>query len=246
MSGAQSDDFDYSFYDYSSRSRNDSHANLSFSISSGLSLARILLVILLRVGFVLIHVGSVPVNNVNLILLQNVIDFCWVTIVYFLIGIVIAYTGDIHGLIGGGYWIVDAIVDKDEAIIGWSAVVIAAAICTSGIVGRTHTGGYLIIGFLLAGLLQPFLIHWIWTPRGWMRTNTLRARNVEFVDTAGSTIVHLVGGLSGLIGCMTLGRRILRLSAIDDASIASGSSATVFAGQLLVYVGLQVTFSKIT
>lgn len=241
MSAIYPDDFNYTYYDYSFRFRND---DLISTTSSWRSFARIILVILLRIGFVLIHIGSVPVNNVNLILLQNIIDFCWVTIVYALVGIVIAYTGDIKGLLGEGHWIGDEIVDKDEIIIGWSAVSIAAAILTCGIVGRTHTIGYLIIGFLLAGLVQPFLIHWIWTPQGWIRTNVLLQQEVYFHDYGGSAVVHLVGGLSGFIGCLTLGRRILRLDAIDDASIAVGSAGTVFAGQLFVFIGLQVTLLR--
>ena len=237
------DDFNYSYYYYADFNGTEK-IDVILNTSSWLSLVRIVLVILLRVGFVLIHIGSVPVNNVNLILLQNIIDFCWVTIVYALVGVVIAYTGDIRGLLGGGYWIGEEIVDKDEIIIGWSAVVIAAAILTCGIVGRTHTVGYLVVGFLLAGLVQPFLIHWIWTPQGWMRTNVLQERKVHFHDCSGSVIVHLTGGLSGLIGCMVLGRRILRLDAIDAASIAIGSAGTVFAGQLFVFIGLQVTSSR--
>ncbi|XP_053980673.1 uncharacterized protein LOC128877413 [Hylaeus volcanicus] len=238
MSNGHLDELDYSYYDYD---RFEQFRNVSSSshIPSWHSLARIVLVILLRVGFVLVHVGSVPVNDVNLILLQNIVDVCWVTITFVLIGFIIAYNGDVNGLTGEGYWIGDATVDKDEAIIGWSAVVIAAAICTSGIVGRTHIVGYLATGFLLAAFAQPFLIHWMWTPKGWMKRNLLNGRNVQFRDYAGSAVVHLVGGLSGFIGYTILGRRILQLSAIDDASIAAGTSGTVFAGQLMVFIGLQ-------
>ncbi|XP_078040468.1 amt-2-like protein [Augochlora pura] len=199
----------------------------------------VVLVILLRVGYVLIHVGSVPVNNINLILLQNIVDVCWVTIAYCLIGYLIAYNGDMTGVVGNGTWIGDPLVNTEEALIGWTAAVIAAAICTCGIVGRTHTIGYLAIGLLLAGLMQPFLIHWAWSHHGWMKKYVLLDTFVSFRDYAGSAVVHLVGGLSGMIGCMILGRRILRLSSIDDASLATGTSGTVFAGHLLVFVGLQ-------
>lgn len=236
------DEFDYTYYDETQhiRSEHSYNSSLTFQTASWHNVARIIFVILLRVGFVLIHVGSVPINNVNLILLQNIIDFCWVTVAYALVGYLIAYNGDVGGVIGEGHWIGDAAVDKEEAIIGWSAVVIAAAICTCGIVGRMHTVGYLVIGFLLAGLLQPFLIHWAWTPKGWMNKNLLNGKDVGFRDYGGSAVVHLVGGLSGFIGCLVLGRRILRLDSIDDASIAAGSAGTVFAGQLLVFLGLQV------
>lgn len=231
-------DFDYYFYDYSNRTQ--ALESIIANIPTWLSFIRIVLVILLRAGYVLIHIGSVPVNNINLILLQNIIDICWITMVYSLLGIIIAYTGDVHGVIGAGHWIGDHDVDKDELITGWSAVVITAAICTSGIVGRTHTVGYIIIGFLLAGIVQPFLIHWIWTPHGWMRRNVLNKQHVHFHDYTGSVVIHVVGGLTGLIGCLTLGRRILRLDAIDEASIAVGASGNVFAGYLLVFIGLQV------
>ncbi|XP_076246477.1 amt-2-like protein [Calliopsis andreniformis] len=240
MSDTHYNDYDYTYYDDTELSRITSFYNGTLSSASSFpSMARVILVILLRVGFVLIHVGSVPIDNVNLILLQNIIDFCWVTITYALVGFIIAYNGDVGGLVGEGYWIGNATVDKDEAIVGWSAVVIAAAICTCGIVGRTHTVGYLVIGFLLAALMQPLVIHWAWTPKGWMKRNVLSGRHVHFRDYAGSAVVHLVGGLSGFIGCLILGRRILRLDAIDDASIAAGSAGTVFAGQLLVFLGLQ-------
>ncbi|KZC09598.1 PREDICTED: ammonium transporter 1 member 3-like [Dufourea novaeangliae] len=238
MVNSHVDEFEYSYYDYG-RSMQHYNGTLSFHVHSWPDLTRVVLVILLRIGFVMIHVGSVPVNNVNLILLQNIVDVCWVTLTYSLIGYLIAFNGDTNGVIGGGVWVGNAAVDKDDVLIGWSAVVIAAAICTCGIVGRTHTVGYLVTGFLLAALLQPFLIHWVWSPKGWMRTNLLNEEDVRFRDYAGSTIVHLVGGLSGLIGCMTLGRRILRLSALDDASIAAGTSGTVYAGELMVFIGLQ-------
>lgn len=245
MSNALPDEFDYSYYDYGRLYDYPRNVSSSSTVNSSASLTRVFLVVLLRVGFALIHVGSVPVNNVNLILLQNIVDVAWVTIAFVLIGFIVAYNGDINGAIGEGYWIGDATVDKDEAIVGWSAVVIAAAICTCGIVGRTHTVGYLAIGFLLATLTQPLFIHWTWTSHGWLRRNLLGGRRVRFRDYSGSAVVHIVGGLSGLIGCTILGRRILQLSAIDDASIAAGTSGTVFAGQLIVFVGLQVNFSDL-
>ncbi|XP_032681918.1 putative ammonium transporter sll1017 [Odontomachus brunneus] len=203
------------------------------------SLTRIVLVILTRIGFVLVQIGSVPVNNVNLILLQNVVDLCCVTVIYFLTGFLIAYNGDLAGLTGQGRWIGDPTIDKDEAIVGWQAVAITSAICTTAVVGRIHTLGYLLTGVALAGLIQPLLIHWAWTANGWMTESNLADRRVVFKDYAGAAVVHVVGGLSGLIGCVVLGRRMLKLRDLDDASITAGSAGTVFGGLLLIFVGLQ-------
>lgn len=236
MSSVNRDYFYENYYDYDVQPRNytsTSGAHLHWNTPT-----RLLLTVLLRVGFVLVQVGSVPVSNVNLILLQNAVDLCCVTVVYFLTGFLIAYNGDVAGLIGAGRWIGDPAVDRNEAIAGWQAVAIASAICTTAVAGRTHPAGYLLVGVLLSGLIQPLLIHWAWT--GWMARNELGGRTVAFRDQAGAGVIHAVGGLSGLIGCVVLGRRMLRLREVDGASITPGSAGTVFSGLLLIFAGLQV------
>ncbi|XP_008550565.1 uncharacterized protein LOC103573309 [Microplitis demolitor] len=213
--------------------------NSQGNVSTLIPVIRIMLVIFLRIGFTLVQIGSVPVTNVNLILLQNIVDFCWVSLIYIILGSVIAYTGDVTGIVGGGHWIGDKVVNKEEAVIGWQAIMIASSISTTCIVGRTHTIASLVIGIILSGVVQPFIIHWTWTTKGWMSWNLLRDQRVPFRDYGGSTVVHIVGGLTGLIGCLVLGRRIIKLRDIDRASIATGSIGTTFIGHLFVVLGLQ-------
>ncbi|XP_014474499.1 PREDICTED: putative ammonium transporter sll1017 [Dinoponera quadriceps] len=228
------------YFDYAVQLRSlNNYTSEPTHIGHWSSLTRLVLVILTRIGFVLVQVGSVPINNVNLILLQNVVDLCCVTVMYFLTGFLIAYSGNLVGVIDQARWIGDPTIDKDEAITGWQAVTVASAICTTAVVGRMHTLGYLLMGVVLAGLTQPLLIHWAWTTNGWMTESDLADKRVIFKDYAGAAVVHVVGGLSGLIGCVVLGRRMLRLRDLDDASISAGSAGTVFAGLLLVLVGLQ-------
>lgn len=239
MSLFTKDYFYENYYDYAVQARtfgNDtdiSTTNLHWN-----SLTRLVLTVLLRIGFVLVQIGSVPVNNVNLILLQNVVDLCCVTVMYFLTGFLIAYNGDVAGLIGAGHWIGDPTIDRNEAIVGWQAVVIASAIYTTAVAGRMHVAGYLLVSILLSGLIQPLLIHWTWV--GWMAENELGGKSVAFKDQAGAGVIHVVGGLSGLIGCVILGRRMFKLRDLDDASITPGSAGTVFGGLLLIFIGLQV------
>lgn len=200
---------------------------------------QITLTILLRVGFLLVQIGSVPVGNVNLILLQNIVDFCTVTAVSILIGFVVAFGGDMAGIIGEGIWIGDSKANVNEALVGWGAAVTASAICSCGIVGRMHAVGYLLTAILISGIIQPLLIHWAWTPQGWMADNSLTGRPVSFKDYASGGTIHVIGGLAGFLGCATLGRRILRLRDIDDASLPADSPGSVFAGYLLIFLGLQ-------
>lgn len=227
------------YYDYAIQPRSfGNYTAASIAHLHWNSLTRLVLTILLRIGFVLVQVGSVPVNNVNLILLQNTVDLCCVTVMYFLTGFLIAYNGDVAGLIGAGHWIGDPAIDKNEAIVGWQAVAIASAICTTAVAGRMHIAGYLLVAVLLSGLIQPLLIHWAWM--GWMAENELGGRIVTFKDQAGAGVIHVVGGLSGLIGCVVLGRRIVKLRDLDDASITPGSAGIGFGGLLLIFAGLQV------
>ncbi|XP_044598709.1 putative ammonium transporter sll1017 [Cotesia glomerata] len=221
---------------------NNNESNSPYNISVLLPVVRIILVIFLRIGFTLVQIGSVPITNVNLILLQNIVDFCWVSLVYIILGSVIAYTGDIVGVVGGGHWIGDKVVNKEEAVIGWQAIMIASSIATTCMIGRTHTIASIIIGIVLSGIVQPFIIHWTWTAKGWMSWNSLRGHQVPFRDFGGSTVVHIVGGLTGLIGCSILGRRILKLRDLDKASIAIGSIGTTFIGHLFIILGLESLF----
>lgn len=60
---------------------------LTYQFYSLMILIRIVLTIFVRIGFIFVHIGTVPVTNVNLIIQQNFIDFSWTTFVYFLVGI---------------------------------------------------------------------------------------------------------------------------------------------------------------
>lgn len=224
------------------RQSEDSSSAKERDDDSWIILTRLLLTILSRVGFFLVQIGSVPVTNVNLVLLQNIVDFSWVTILYLLGGFVIAYNGDSGGFIGQGQWIGhnENSIDKDEIFVGWQATIVASAIYTCLLVGRTHVLGYLLIGFIVSGIVQPFAIHWSWTPNGWMAHNHFLGYDVAFHDFAGSAVVHVVGSLTGYIGCVILGRRIIRLRDIDDASVPTDSAGTALAGYFFILLGLQV------
>ncbi|XP_015605930.1 ammonium transporter 1 member 1-like [Cephus cinctus] len=208
--------------------------------SSSISLLlRGVLSIVLRLGMLLVQLGSIPMNNVNLILLQNLLDVTVVSVVYLLLGFALAFNGDTAGLIGGDFWIWSSEANEEEAFLGWEAAMAASGICTSGIVGRMHTVGYVLSASLLAGLLQPVLLHWIWSPRGWMATGSLAGKRVHFHDDAGASVIHILGALSGTIGSLVLGRRLLRLRDIDEASIPRDSGSILFCGHFLIFVGLQ-------
>lgn len=194
---------------------------------------RIALIILLRAGFLLVQIGNIPVTNVNLILLHNIVEMCWVTICSILIGSALAFTGDVGGVIGGGYWIGDEEIDREKVLIAWQSVIVASGIFTNCIAGRMHTVGTLVIGLIFGGLLQPVIMHWGWSSNGWMNHNRLRSGNLGFLDAGGGALIHAAGGLLGFIGCLVLGRKV-------DASEVDAPIGSTFAGYFFILLGLQV------
>lgn len=80
---------------------------------------RLLLALLLRAGFVFIQLGSIPIENVYLILLQNIVDISVSTASYGLLGYFLSFSSDsFYGLIGNSTWLTSANANYDNAIIG--------------------------------------------------------------------------------------------------------------------------------
>ncbi|XP_011312461.1 ammonium transporter 3-like [Fopius arisanus] len=191
---------------------------------------RVALTILLRAGFLLVQVGNIPVSNVNLILLHNIVEITWVTICYILMGSAVASTGDGDGFLGGGYWIGDDRIDRERIVIIWQRVLVASGIFTNCIAGRMHTVGTLVIGIVFGGFLQPLIMHW--GTNGWMIRNSVRDGTSGFIDDGGGALVHATGGLLGLVGCLVLGRKV-------DGTGVDANAGVTFAGYFFILLGLQ-------
>ncbi|XP_033223434.1 uncharacterized protein LOC117177065 [Belonocnema kinseyi] len=259
---------------------------LNYQFYSSMIFIRIVLTIFVRIGFIFIHIGMVPVTNVNLILQQNIIDFSWTTFVYFLLGFLFSYSGDSNNaLIGGEHWIGESNINKTEELIGWQVVSITSAIYTSGVIdlflqNEQEYSYDWIEGEILPRYVADILssakelpenegdemevcfnakieeagINAEITAEGVQyaeddedssedekKVNLKKIMNMmnSFEDHSGAAVIHVVGGLSALVGCLTLGRRILTLKDIDKSSIPSSSPAMLFAGYFLIFIGLQ-------
>uniref|UniRef100_A0A6V7MFR8 Ammonium transporter AmtB-like domain-containing protein n=1 Tax=Bracon brevicornis TaxID=1563983 RepID=A0A6V7MFR8_9HYME len=214
------------------RQSGDPDAN-PLTLNPASSVIRVGLIILLRAGFLIVQIGNIPVSDVNLILLHNIIEICWVSLCYILIGSTIAFTGNFAGVIGGGYWIGHEKTDREKALIGWQSAVVASGISTCCLAGRMHTVGTLIIGAIFSGIAHPLIMHWAWSTDGWMLQNRLREEGQGFYDSGGGALVHSTGSLTGLIGCLVLGRRI-------HGSQLNASPASTLVSYFFILVGLQV------
>ncbi len=162
--------------------------------------------------------------------MKNLMDFSLGTLVFWAIGFGLMFAGD--GLFVGG---LDFFIQGDySSSIPSSAFVIfqtvfcatAATIVSGAMAERTKFSSYCIYSVVLSALVYPISGHWIWGG-GWLS-------QIGFHDFAGSTAVHMVGGVAALIGAKILGPRIGKYSKSGKAKAIPGHSLTL--GALGVFI----------
>ncbi|CAG9856004.1 unnamed protein product [Phyllotreta striolata] len=200
---------------------------------------RIGLVLLSRMGFMLVQIGTIPIQNVYRIVFFNVFEIGLAIISYVTIGYMFTYgehsLAGILGYTSSPFNITSNITD--QIIFGLSGVLLGSAELSCFTIGRIHLVASFIVSLLYCMLYQPMLAHWIDREDGWMRNNTLFDKKVEIKDYAGNMVVHLSSSLMGAIGAAFLGRRLMRLKDLDERSIAREYSALTVIGYLLVLIG---------
>ena len=151
----------------------------------------------------MVETGFTRAKNAGNILMKNLMDFCIGTVVFILIGFGLLFGEDLVGLIGKpGFDIF-----TDYANFDWSNFVFNLVFCatTATIVSgamaeRTKFLSYCIYSAVISAFIYPVEAHWIWGG-GWLS-------QIGFHDFAGSCAIHMVGGISALIGAWLLGPRI--------------------------------------
>ena len=161
------------------------------------------LVFWMQAGFAMVETGFTRAKNAGNILMKNLMDFCIGTVVFILIGFGLFLGEDLVGLIGKpGFDIFTSYAD-----FNWSAFVFnlvfcatAATIVSGAMAERTKFLSYCIYSGVISAFIYPIEAHWIWGG-GWLA-------QLGFHDFAGSCAIHMVGGISALIGAKMLGPRI--------------------------------------
>ena len=166
------------------------------------------LVFFMQAGFAMCEAGFTRAKNTGNILMKNLMDFCIGTPTYWILGFGLMFGG--AGAIIGGF---DPFVRSDYADVLPSGVPLfaflifqtvfcatAATIVSGSMAERTKFISYCIYSFCISAFIYPISGHWIWGG-GWLS-------QLGFHDFAGSTAVHMVGGVCACIGAAILGPRI--------------------------------------
>lgn len=161
------------------------------------------LVFWMQAGFAMVEAGFTRAKNSGNILMKNLMDFCIGTIVFILIGFGLLLGEDMMGLIGKpGFDIFTSYKDFDWSNFVFNLVFCAttATIVSGAMAERTKFLSYCVYSGVISALIYPIEAHWIWGG-GWLS-------QMGFHDFAGSCAIHMVGGVSALIGAKVLGPRM--------------------------------------
>lgn len=161
------------------------------------------LVFWMQAGFAMVETGFTRAKNAGNILMKNLMDFCIGTVVFILIGFGLLLGEDVAGLIGKpGFDIFTAYESFDWSNFVFNLVFCAttATIVSGAMAERTKFLSYCIYSGIISALIYPIEAHWIWGG-GWLA-------QLGFHDFAGSCAIHMVGGISAIIGARILGPRI--------------------------------------
>ncbi len=172
------------------------------------------LVFWMQAGFAMVEAGFTRAKNAGNIIMKNLMDFCIGTCVFILIGFSLLLGEDMLGLIGKpGFDIFTTYANFDWSNFVFNLVFCAttATIVSGAMAERTKFLSYCVYSAVISALIYPIEAHWIWGG-GWLS-------QMGFHDFAGSCAIHMVGGLSALIGAKILGPRIGKFTKDKNGNI---------------------------
>ena len=193
---------------------------LATSVDIGWILLGAALVFFMQAGFAMVETGLTRAKNAGNIVMKNLMDFCIGTPIYWFIGFGIMFGGT--GALFGGIDLF-CLKQDDYAMMIFQTVFCAtsATIVSGAMAERTKFSSYCIYSALISLFVYPISGHWVWGG-GWLQS-------MGFHDFAGSTAVHMIGGVAAFIGAAILGPRIGKYDKDGKPNAILGHSMTLAA-----------------
>ena len=214
------------------------------------------MVFLMQAGFCLLELGYARSKSCLNVVMKNATDICVAVVLYFVVGFGIMFGLSKAGWIGSELpWISDFSADSpiwmfllfQSMFVGTAATIVSGALAE-----RAKFMGYLVFSAVLSGFIYPISGHWAWGnlsgglvegfgylsetdgvqhSGGWLA-------DMGFIDFAGSTVVHAVGGAAALAGIIVIGARKGRFAEDGTPKLVSGHNKPLVAlGTLILWFG---------
>ncbi|UUO08376.1 ammonium transporter [Blastopirellula sp. J2-11] len=197
------------------------------------------MVMLMQGGFCLLESGLARAKNSFNVALKNLIDFCVSSVIFWAFGFALMFGASYHGLFGTTNFLLgDTASPWLMAFLFFQLVFCGTAttIISGAVAERIRFQGYLLISLFVSAIIYPLFGHWAWggaiegTPTGWLA-------QLGFIDFAGSTVVHSVGGWVALAAVVVIGPRIGRFDGGEDRPISGHNLTLATFGALVLWFG---------
>ncbi|WP_293326613.1 ammonium transporter [Parvibaculum sp.] len=217
--------------------------SLSQSIDTTWVLVCTVLVLLMQAGFTCLESGLVRAKNSINVAVKNVVDFCVSGLGFWAIGFGLMFGASQSGLIGASEFAMVGQAGSSD-VLPWTMVFFffqlafcstSTTVVSGAVAERMNFRGYIITAAILSTLIYPVFGHWAWggllfgESAGWLE-------KLGFIDFAGSTVVHSVGGWIALAAIIVMGPRIGRFGK-DGRPIEAHDMPIATLGMFLLWIG---------
>lgn len=187
-----------------------------------------ILVFFMQAGFALIESGSVRSKNTVNVLMKNYMDNCIGGLVFWLFGFGLMFGLNQSGWIGLSHFMPNQMDDWHWNLLFFQMMFAATAttIASGAMAERIHFVAYVVSAIFVSGVIYPVFGSWAWGGLfggdGWLKA-------MGFIDFAGSTVVHSIGGWVALAGIIVLGPRLGRFGRKGQSHFLAGHNLPLVA-----------------
>ena len=212
-------------------------ADVSTSLNTVWLMTASALVFLMQAGFALVEGGMARSKNAVNVIMKNYMDCCIGGVIFWFLGFGLMFganqTGwfgtDLFMLSNGSHW------DYSFLLFQMMFAATATTIVSGAMAERMRYSAYLIGACLITAFIYPVFGSWAW---GAYSSGTGWLKELGFIDFAGSTVVHSIGGWCALAGIMILGPRLGRFGSDGSSRPIAGHNLSLVAlGGFLLWFG---------
>lgn len=166
------------------------------------------MVFMMQAGFMCLESGTAPAKHSINVAIKNLGDFVIAVISFWIVGFGVMFGSSLQGIIGRSDFFTSTSDPWTMAFFIFQAMFVgtAATIISGAVTGRVKFAAYLVLSGIVSCMIYPVFGHWAWggafhpDSPGWLAS-------LGFIDFAGSTVVHSLGGWVALAGIMVIGPR---------------------------------------
>lgn len=191
------------------------------------------LVFFMQAGFAFLEAGAARAKNSVNVMMKNYMDMSLGALIFWAAGYGLMYGDSSSGWVGTSLFFPDGLSSSDAIHLAYQTMfaATAATIVSGAVAERIHFTAYLIFSAFVSGIIYPVFGSWVWNEHGWLK-------QLGFVDFAGSTVVHSIGGWCALAGIIVLGPRLGRYSRQGEIREIAGHNLTlVVLGAFILWMG---------